>query len=224
MVDSIYMDSRFLKARLSRLKVPESTTNLLSEPVIASIFYADDALRYLFEGFRKRPDFDRTIFIITGDHSNNFNVQNKYLEEYLVPLIIYSPMLVRPAVFRGMCSHIDIMPSLQALLKHNYKLNFPEYCHWIGTGLDTSQTFRSSRMIPLSILSADMPNIIVNDNLILSGSVYQFDSVFNFTYEPDPKKIAAAQSAFDAYRYINRYVCIDDKIWRKKINKTNVTQ
>lgn len=53
--------------------------------------------------------------------------------------IIVTLMFV--SVPMAVVSHNDIVPSLNALLRDNFSLKTPEYIHWVGSELDTFQTF-----------------------------------------------------------------------------------
>jgi uncharacterized sulfatase len=195
------------------MDIPEDIEQKISKEVLASVLFADDALRNLFDLYKRLPGYENTIFIITGDHANNFNIQNPYFEEYLVPLIIYSPLLNHPAKFKGVCSHIDILPSLLDLLKNNFGLNIPPYNHWTGMGLDTSSGFNAGNMVPLNIFGIESVNFIFCDRLILSGKAYKMDSGLEITPEKDTNKMKELFTLFDAYQFINNYVCYEDKIW-----------
>ena len=57
------------------------------------MLYADASLKRLFERYRKRTDYDNTIFVITGDHRIPEIPLSTKIDRYHVPLIIYSPLL-----------------------------------------------------------------------------------------------------------------------------------
>ena len=106
-----------------------------NKPQLVSIINADDALRGFFEAYKKRADFNHTIFIITGDHSMpEIALQNK-IDRYHVPLLIYSSLLKSPKKFSGTVSHFDVAPSVLAFYRENYQLKTPSDIAWIGHGL-----------------------------------------------------------------------------------------
>jgi phosphoglycerol transferase MdoB-like AlkP superfamily enzyme len=86
-----------------------------------SIGYADFALRQFFNTAATKPWFNKTIFVITADHtqkSDHKEYQNPR-GAYRVPLLIYVPGL-KPGTLRTdpdrITQHIDVMPSLLDLL------------------------------------------------------------------------------------------------------------
>lgn len=109
---------------------------------LAATLYTDDAIRQFINGYHSVENHENTIFVITGDHSMNFNESNP-LDAFHVPLIIWSPLLERSDRFEALVSHNDIAPSLTALLRDNFGLKTPKTVHWVSDGLDTSHKFRS---------------------------------------------------------------------------------
>lgn len=109
---------------------------------LAATLYTDDAIRKFVNAYNNDGNHENTIFVITGDHSMNFNESNP-LDAFHVPLIIWSPLLERSDRFEALVSHNDIAPSLTALLRDNFGLETPKTVHWVSDGLDTSHKFRS---------------------------------------------------------------------------------
>lgn len=82
-----------------------------------SIAYVDQALRKFFAAAESQPWFNKTIFMITGDHTHK-SAKKDYqnlLGYYRVPLMIYIPggQPARPA---RVTQHIDVLPTLIDLL------------------------------------------------------------------------------------------------------------
>lgn len=147
------------------------------------ILYTDDAIRNFINQYKKRKDFNNTIFIITGDHRMPEIPIDRRIDQFRVPLIIYSPMLKRKASFKGVSSHLDITPTLLSYLRLNYKVKRPLQQAWLGAELDTSKFFVSKKFIPMmrnknelqdfidrSIYSSGMRMVLINDRLITSNT------------------------------------------------------
>ena len=115
----------------------------------ASILFFDHALNTFIENYKKRSDFNNTIFIITGDHRMPEIPMISKIDRYHVPLIIYSPLLKRTATFSSISSHFDITPSLLSFLNHSYSFEKPGVASWIGSGLDTTRAFCNNHQYPL---------------------------------------------------------------------------
>lgn len=85
-----------------------------------SIGYADHALKKFFETAARRPWFNNTIFIITGDHTQKIHHKEyqTHLGYYKVPLFIHVPGLKgQLKVNRDrITQHSDILPSVLDLL------------------------------------------------------------------------------------------------------------
>ncbi|MGB1037332.1 MAG: sulfatase-like hydrolase/transferase, partial [Bacteroidia bacterium] len=79
-----------------------------------SVRYTDAALRNFFETSRKEEWFDKTIFIVTADHTsiNETPEFQTYRGKYAVPLMIYSPSLFGPKKVEHIVQHMDIYPTI----------------------------------------------------------------------------------------------------------------
>ena len=210
--ESYYSDA-YLTKKLASINVPVSILKKIDKKIVSSVFFADDALKLYVYEMQKKPEFANTIFIITGDHASDINIDKGPFKNYRTPLIIYSPLLKKARSFEGVCSHIDILPSLLALLKENFSLDLPEKKHWIGYGLDTSKVFNVSRPIPLNLSSMDIPNFIVSNYFLQGEEVYSFDSTLKTFNAVDASKAEEIKKAIKPFYYLNNYACVKNKIW-----------
>lgn len=103
-------------------KIPEHYQNRFPKgelDIHESIGYTDQALFQFFKTASQMPWFNKTIFIITADHTYK-SVRPEYDNElgpYRVPLIIYSPGVKLPAVDESqIVQHIDILPTILDLV------------------------------------------------------------------------------------------------------------
>lgn len=87
------------------------------------IQYTDYAIKKYFETAKKQPWFNNTIFVFTGDHTNQvyYSEYERAMNRYAVPLIFYSP---NPAYqLKGVNPEIaqqaDIYPTLADLIGYN---------------------------------------------------------------------------------------------------------
>ena len=211
--DDSYYEESYLNKRLAALSLSPNIQKIIDKNIIASVLYSDDALRDYFSSIAKNPAFNNTIFIITGDHSLGLNTDTSVFKNYWVPLIIYSPLLKHAQRYKGVSSHIDILPSLLALLQQNFNCQFPQRKHWIGAGLDTSTSFHSSNIIPLNLFSLDKPAFIIANHVLYSDNVYRFKNDFTIELETDAEQVKSFAEKVEAFRYLNNYVCRKNKIW-----------
>lgn len=166
----------------------------------ATVLYTDDVLRHFFEAYKKRPDYENTIFIITGDHGLSYE-RDLALKKFHVPLIIYSPKLKKPAVFKGVCSHLDIAPSIEQLLKKNAGLKIPDWTSYMGTHLDTSKWFDVKRPYAFIWENKTFPDVfsenyyLYKDSLFIVSDNFVQHSIVNNDICEDLKKKRAEISA-----------------------------
>ncbi len=210
--DESYYDKTFLKQRLASVGLNDDIYKTLSSSMVASAFFADDALKQFFEQFKKLPEFSNTIFIITGDHSYGVYSDPNAFKHYWVPLIIYSPLLKESKEFKGVCSHIDIRTSLQALLQNNFGLNFKGKSSNIGTGLNTSEQYSSTNFIPLNTFAMERPNFIIGNTVLYGEEVYSLYEGFNLK-DADPKAKENFKKNISSFLYLNSYTCLQNKLW-----------
>ena len=101
--------------------IPESYKPQLKEgtlPIHKCVRYTDIALKHFFEKASKMPWFKRTIFVITGDHTNATD-QPLYQNDiglHAVPIIFYYPAGIAPEYRREIAQQIDIKPSVLGFL------------------------------------------------------------------------------------------------------------
>lgn len=140
-----------LEQRLQQLGIPEArrARYRAQADIYSAILYTDDQLRRYFEGVANAPWYADTIFVVTGDHRLPEIPMDTYIERYHVPLMVFSPLLKTPARVRAVSSHLDVTPSLLALLSHTYGLRRPARVTWTGSGLDMAEDFRSTHEFPL---------------------------------------------------------------------------
>jgi uncharacterized sulfatase len=170
----------------------------------ASILYADDALRYFFEQYSKRVDFNNTIFIITGDHRMPEIPMSTKIDRYHVPLIMYSPLLSRTAQFASVSTHFDITPTLLSFLHKQYGLNVPQTASWMGSYMDTARRFRNLHAYPLMQTKNDIIDFVMGDYLLNGRNLYRLDSTFDATPDQTANKKIQLQNAFTRFKEDNK--------------------
>ena len=174
--------------------------------MLASIFFSDDALKDFFLQYSKRKDYKETIFIVTGDHNiGNLPLKNE-LDNFRVPLILFSPLLNQHKEFPAVSSHSDILPSLLALLNKKYALQIPKKYHWMGIGLDTFSIYRNRNIYPLSLYSQNFANFFCKDYLISSNHIFHVSK--NLELEISSNKLIndSLLKIMENYKIVNNYV------------------
>jgi phosphoglycerol transferase MdoB-like AlkP superfamily enzyme len=87
--------------------------------------YSDWAIGDFVRKASTHPWFKDTIFLFVADHTSIGRGRTDLpMENYHIPMIIYSPAHIKPAVIDTVASQIDIPPTLLALLNMSYKSTF----------------------------------------------------------------------------------------------------
>lgn len=180
-----------------------------NDNVFATLLYTDDALKYVFDAYKKQPDYDNTIFIVTGDHRLIPIPQRNNLSRFHVPLIIYSPLLKSTKKMSAVNSHFDVTPTLLAMLQSKYELKMPKKVAWMGGALDTQAEFRSIKDIPLMRNKNELKEFISQEKIYSDGSVYAIDENMDLSSSFGGSK---AEAKLENFKSMNAYVTTNDKI------------
>lgn len=181
-----------------------------------TLMYADDALRYLIESYKNRPEYENTIFIITGDHRMIPVKHINELDRYHVPLIVYSPMLKSPKEFKSICSHADLPSTLTAYLQKQYRLTFPDSVHWLGQGLTFKNTFQSDRQMAIMRNKGDISEYVYGEYFITDGALLTIGDNCTLTRNPDEDLRAKVAEQLNQFKQLNNYVCKFNKLYNVK--------
>ena len=186
--------------------------------IFAALNYTDTSIKNFMEAYSKRPEYNNTIFIITGDHRLIPVPQKDELCRFHVPLFIYSPMLKKAEKFKSISSHWDVTPSLLAFLMNNYQFNKLEKTAWMGEGLDTAKEFRNIHKIPLMRYKGSINDYIYKDYMYSGGELYKINENFetNRVYEDNISKIMA--DSLSSFKKLNAYLTKKNKIFPASIN------
>jgi arylsulfatase A-like enzyme len=199
-----YLDK--VDKRLAELGIPKGANPAYgAQPeIFASILYTDDALREYFEQASKLPGYANTIFIITGDHRLPELPMDTRIERYHVPLIVYSPLLKKPASIKAVSSQFDVAPSLLAFLGHGYGLRVPLDAAWLGTGLDLDPGFRNLHVIPLKQTKTELSDFVSGTVYLAQDRLYALADGLQLDRSIDEAALARARAQFQSFQAANR--------------------
>jgi len=144
---------------------------------LKSVLYVDDALKDFFNEYKKRSNYENTVFIITGDHPMTEVPIDNSLKRYHVPLIIYSEKLKENHTFSHTVSHLDISESILSLLQ-----NYIEHIPSISTSLGYQLFSKENAAVKSLAFMNDNREVIdfLYGNYYLSkNKLYYVDSVLN---------------------------------------------
>lgn len=90
-----------------------------------AVKYTDYAIGRFIDAARQRPWFENTVFVIVADHCAGSAGKTKLpVENYHIPLMIYAPGIVQPAVVETLASQIDFAPTLFGIMNWSYDSEF----------------------------------------------------------------------------------------------------
>ncbi|CAN5731819.1 LTA synthase family protein [soil metagenome] len=106
-----------------RIDIPPAT-----QSIQGAVKYTDYAINKFLKDAAAKPWFNNTIFVIVADHcSKSAGKTDLPANRYHIPCMIYSPMLVKPAIEARFTSQIDLAPTLLGMMNLNYTSRFMGY-------------------------------------------------------------------------------------------------
>ncbi|RXM52779.1 MULTISPECIES: LTA synthase family protein [unclassified Chryseobacterium] len=161
-----FMTTVFTASSHHPFKIPEKYQGKFKKGKIEMhepIQYTDYAIKKYFETAKKQPWFNNTIFVFTGDHTNQiyYPEYEKAMNRFAVPLVLYSP---NPAYqLKGenqeMAQQIDIYPTLADLIGYNKPIR-----SW-------GRSLVSDKKYPGIMVNSDGNN----EQFMIGNYIYRFD-------------------------------------------------
>jgi uncharacterized sulfatase len=194
------------------LSEKEKKNILSSLKLNGSFAYSDWSIQQLMEEYKKRDDYENTIFIITGDHDVRTNQFRGYAN-YHVPLIIYSPMLKSGRNMKGVVSHRDITPTILSLLKNNYAITTPNEVTWLNTALDTSSFFNANTFSPLQVIGHSIGGVLYHNYLLSEGILEEISDKGTKKID-NPEVLKQMERLQYLYQALDLYILNNDALIR----------
>ncbi len=215
LIPKSYRSPSFIHDRLKKIHLEKSVYSTSNPLILSSVFYYEDAVKELIYKYRKRTDYENTIFILFGDHYSFISFLNNPLDVYHIPFIIYSPLIKKPKQFDAVSTHLDITPSLVALLKGNYQMQFGTKTHYLGTSLDTSSFFQSTKIVPFNPYNKNShPYYLFGKYTVTDEGVFEIMKDLKVKKVFSKTIIKRVKAHLKNYKTIDRYVCEKNKLWR----------
>jgi|GEM_PF-1174381 len=204
--------SRFVRQQLAKGKSQLFDAPRLNRrnQDLGAFTYTDASIKAYFERVKQLPDYENTIFIITGDHGTDLCATDE-LWYYKVPLIIYSPLLTSGRCVENVSSHLDITPTLINYLRVTYLPDLPSVVPFIGQQLDMRPGFRMDRTFSLTG-SQQNCHLFSRGYALLPGELYRIDKRFRAVPVKDQKRTAAMKNQLKHYQFFSRYIFEQDHI------------
>lgn len=186
---------------------------------LSSLLYTDDAIRKLFDAYKKRPDYTNTIFVITGDHRMIPIPQANQLDRFHVPFILFSPKLKRTQTFASINTHHDVAPTFLSFLQHQTDMTFPSKVHWLGKPMDTTVAFRSVKDIALMRNKNELIDYIYGTTFLSNNIPYRIKSDLDLErLSDDGEEAGILRKKLKSFKQINKYVFARNQIYHDSLS------
>ena len=170
---------------------------------LSALLQTDDALKQFIFQYSKRKDYNNTVFLITGDHRLPEIPMNSKIDRYHVPMIIFSPLLARPAKFSSISSHFDIAPSLCNWLQKQYQVYIPQRVSWLGDGLDTFRKFRNIHAFGLKQTKSNLVDYIAGTSFLNQETLFTITEKMDLVVSDDKSAYNRTMSGFNDFKQQN---------------------
>ena len=187
-----------------------------------SLLYLDDMLRGFFRKYSQREEYKNTIFFITGDHRMIPIPSDVMIDRFHVPFIVYSPLVRKPVRFSSVSSHLDVAPSLLALLGNRYRIATPDSVAWLGSGIDTARSFRNIHSLPLMRNKNELVDFIDGEYYLSVDEVYRIRPDLSAEQLNDSRRKDILVSKLRQFKELNTYVCTYDKLYPSQLRATEL--
>ncbi len=203
--------------KIKTLQLTKELKHTLKETkeVLVTFMFSDDCIKKFFKEYAKRPEYGNTIFFITGDHHIGSFPSTSVIDDYHVPLIIYSPMLKASKKFFSVNSHNNLAPTITNLIINNFPVSYkPKEVPWLGSVMDTSASFRNIHSMPFMEWSRDISDYIYQDYFLSGEYLYKLSS----DLQEEPIKNDSVKNYMirlrENFKQINKYVTENNKVFR----------
>ena len=171
----------------------------------ACYLYMDECVNRLINSYKEMGKYDNTIFVITGDHRMGMLNTGNVLRSFNVPLLIHSPLLKQNKQMEAVVSHYDITPTINAYLSNNYDYKVDDYCHWLGTSLDTVKEFRSKVNQAFMLNNRDVVDYLHDEYFLCRKRLYKIDNNLRLTSVDNPDLYQKLKKELDDYNLLSAY-------------------
>jgi len=187
--------------------------------IFATILYTDHALREFFNKYRKKAEFGNTIFIITGDHAMPELNPRRFssIAAYHVPLIIYSPMLKKGVTMRSVSSHLDITPTILAMMRKQYNISTRSLAPWMGSGIDTAAGPRNIHTLPFILNNKEIAEYVNQSDYLFQNTIFRILPDLWLKDNPDPSTLRRMSRERSDFKILNTYVTKHNMLVPKEI-------
>ncbi|MBT8320575.1 MAG: LTA synthase family protein, partial [Eudoraea sp.] len=158
------------------------------------------------------PEFQHTLFVITGSHNVTELPSADELHRYKVPLFMYSPMIKKAMTMKSLVSHADITPSLLQMLHKSHAIDIPEQVAWLGDGLTGERVFQKQKTIPLYRYGKGIKDFISGRHFVSGNKLFHLDGSLNLSQISNRDLKDSIRQKLDYFRAVNKYVTKKNKL------------
>lgn len=199
-------------SRIKSIAVNKQKTYTTYRNIFECLLYTDHALKEYFVKVANLPEYNNTIFVITGDHRLIPVPAANKLSRFHVPLMIYSPMLKKAETFENIITHADVTPAILNLLHSKYKIKLPDSVAFISSSQMVSQGFSSSLDLALIRNKNETLDYIEGKYMLSENRLFEITSSMELEPLIDPVKLERLSKKINAFVGKSLFACEQNQL------------
>jgi len=214
------------QSRLNKLDIPGKQKQAYQQyqDELTTLLFADEAVKQFMQSYQKQPQFENTIFVITGDHWLIPVPQTTVISRYHVPIIIYSPKLKKAVHFKSVNTHAEITPSLVAMLDQKTDLDMPKQVHWISGLMDTTKPFQSTQSVPFMRNKNRISDYLDGRYYLFGDELYSLNETLSLRRSNNSEKKEELRKKLNKFKSINNFVVQNNRLYPTQNQKANPSE
>lgn len=207
----VFPNSEEYKNELKRISGNNETEFINKyELFLSSLLFVDESIEEFLTMYKSRPNYENTIFIITGDHPCTELPRANELKRYHVPLFIYSPRLSEPRTFNNIVSHLDVSETVFSIMER-YMTRKIEYSSSLGKVL-TDVKEPNNRRFAFMDSNRDLIDFYSDGYFISGEKLFWVGDNFELKEIENPQMYKKMRFELDVFNAANIYVCDNDRL------------
>lgn len=170
----------------------------------------DDAIQQFITSYSKRPAFENTLFIITGDHPMTEAPVRNSLKRYHVPLLFYSPKLKKAATSNNVVSHLDVQQTLYNILR-NYGVEEPKSSVGLGSTLKVEGNDKNRSLVFMNG-HRFLEDIYLNGYYLAKNQLYKVDEDFNISKTINIQQKKNLEEALSSFKWMSLFTSTQQRL------------
>ena len=105
------------------------------------------------------------------------------------------------------------------MMTESFDLEAPQWVHWLGSPLDTSAAFQSTRFIPFMRVNRNIDELLWGKYFLSEGRLFIVDEKMKITPYSNKKVLTKMEKALKYFNILNDYVCHFNSVYKPLVQR-----